>query len=282
MRPRSRRCRPAIGSKPAARAATTTTPGSLPASGGATRTPSTAWRFAGSFSQSASVDDTSSYTTDGSVGASGQWVPNGSGSDTLITSSGNSFSGSGRRHGDLDLAVRRLGFHRHAKREESAIASRTTPPITPFLLPPGGGGGAGGEGIPGRPPAATAPRRAGKRPSPATRARASTSPTTATSPAAAAVSATAGRSKAPSRRPKATPRRGTSTPTIPCRSPPAPGGQGARCTGRPPAASGSTVDSGGSSFSYAGSGSYGGTSARQRHDEPKRRGQRVVQLHQEL
>ena len=98
-RPRLRWIPAAIGSNPAARAATTATPGSLPASGAAIRTSSTASRLAGSFSQSASQDDTSNYTTGGSVGASGQWVPSGSGSETLVTSSGNSYSGSGNATG---------------------------------------------------------------------------------------------------------------------------------------------------------------------------------------
>ncbi len=48
----------------------------------------------GTFSQSASQSDNASYTTGGSPGLSGQWVPTGNGSETLATSSSNSYEGS--------------------------------------------------------------------------------------------------------------------------------------------------------------------------------------------
>ena len=48
----------------------------------------------GTFSQSASQSDNASYTTGGSPGSSGQWVPTGNGSETLVTSSSNSYEGS--------------------------------------------------------------------------------------------------------------------------------------------------------------------------------------------
>ena len=49
----------------------------------------------GTFSQSASQSDNSSYTTGGSPGSGGQWVPSGTGSDTQVTSSNSNYDGSG-------------------------------------------------------------------------------------------------------------------------------------------------------------------------------------------
>ena len=58
----------------------------------------------GTFSQSGSVDDTSGYTTGGSSGSGsgGQWLPSGTGSDTLVTSASYGYSGSGSAVG-VDL-----------------------------------------------------------------------------------------------------------------------------------------------------------------------------------
>ena len=47
----------------------------------------------GFFSQSASQKDNASYTTGGSLGSGGQWVPSGTGSERLATSSSNSYEG---------------------------------------------------------------------------------------------------------------------------------------------------------------------------------------------
>ena len=131
--------------------------------------------LAGSFSQSASLDDRSRYTTGGGVGASG-WVPTGSGSDVLATSAGNSFSGSGSAVGVPPLGGTFSDWVSTGTQseQEAQARARTTPHSSRSRSPPPGrairpprplGEGQGVRVI-GRPPAATGRPRAAKPPSP--------------------------------------------------------------------------------------------------------------------
>ena len=105
----------------------------------------------GTFSQSASQSDNASYTTGGSPGSSGQWVPSGTGSETVATSSSNSYEGSNPvsegTSGGLDKLRRglpgrlrqlRLALHRHAiARAKAPAPAPATPPITRCSLSSG-------------------------------------------------------------------------------------------------------------------------------------------------
>ncbi len=98
----------------------------------------------GCFSQSASQSDSSSYTTGGSPGSGGQWVPSGTGSDTQVTSSSSNYDGSGSAtaflavNGSYDWPSTGTQF-------ESESASANASYTTDYALQPISASGSGGQ-----------------------------------------------------------------------------------------------------------------------------------------
>jgi hypothetical protein len=115
--------------------------------------------MSGTFSQSASFNDNSSFTSNGSSGSGGQWIPSGSGSDTLVTSGSTSYSGSGSATGSLSVpsgassgsggaGASPLSWVSTGRQSESYSASAGANHTTYFSINPlptsGSGSGSGG------------------------------------------------------------------------------------------------------------------------------------------
>ncbi len=99
--------------------------------------------LSGSFSQSASQNDTSSYTSSGYLGSSGQWVSGsgsgapgtpGRGSDTLTTSSSSSYSGSGSATATLSSFGLPASWVSSGTQSESASGSASASHTTYYSL----------------------------------------------------------------------------------------------------------------------------------------------------
>ena len=92
--------------------------------------------LAGSFSQSASLDDTSSYSTSGSASASASggytWTPSGDGSDTLVTGYGNVYAASASSRESFN------GWDTDGTQQESTSGSGSGNHTTDFTLSSGG------------------------------------------------------------------------------------------------------------------------------------------------
>ena len=214
----------------------------------------------GSFSQSASVDDTSSYTTGGYAGSSG-WVPTGSGSDEIVTSSSNSFSGSGSSVGILPASgsvgiLPASGWISSGTQSESqsarASASHTT--YYSLQLPSTSGGGAGGGGGASWQATSGSGSTSGNGTtfagySGSSRYNSYSGNSGSTSGGSIQGSFTQGQSNTTS----------YNFNTNDSFQPPSSSGGGGFWQAT--SGSGSTVDSGASSFSYSGSGSYGGVAS---------------------
>ena len=112
--------------------------------------------LSGTFSQSGSVDDRSHFSSSGSASSSGQWIPTGSGSDTLVTSASDTFSGSGSATGVLSPSSG-VSWVSSGTQTEQEVASANASHTTYFSLlqlPSTAGGGAGGGGAASGIPAA--------------------------------------------------------------------------------------------------------------------------------
>ena len=98
--------------------------------------------LAGSFSQSASTDDSiPSYSVGGSVNGSGIWVPSGSQSEIVSSSNSYSFSGSGSATGNLSAGVPALagsGWLSTGTQKESQSGSGSVSHTTNYTLSSGG------------------------------------------------------------------------------------------------------------------------------------------------
>ncbi len=97
--------------------------------------------LAGTFSQSGSVDDRSHFSSSGSASSNGQWIPSGSGSDTLVTSASDSFSGSGNATGTL-TPTSGVSWVSTGTQTEEESASASANHTTYFSLLPAGSSGA--------------------------------------------------------------------------------------------------------------------------------------------
>ena len=195
--------------------------------------------LSGSFSQSASMDDSSSDTTGGSV-VSGQWVSSGSGSDTLTTSSNYSYSGSGSATATLSAMD---GWRSSGTQSESVSASTSASHSTSYSLGSDGSWEAtGGSG--------------------STSGSGTTLAGYSGSGQYTSYSGSSGGASGGSIQGNFSQSQSNTTSytfnTDDSFQPPSSSGDGGFWQATD--GSGSTVDSGGSSFSYSGSGSYGGAS----------------------